>query len=157
MRFLVHNRHASLIFSVLVVVVLCAQSCAILGDPIDYSLPGSSGPWHFPGKNIGECCHFLHQGFFPTQGSNSHLLYPLHWPADFLPLRHLGSPLLGLACNWYWVLWSLLSPSRFHRFTGQLLRKPASQDLGFLQTLPIVPDCRQSVPAVGVDVCSVLC
>ena len=83
MRFLVHNRHASLIFSILVVVVLCAQSCAILGDPIDYSLPGSSGPWDFLGKNIGECCHFLLQGFFPTQGSNSHLLYPLHWPADF--------------------------------------------------------------------------
>ena len=27
-----------------------------------------------PGKNIGEDCHFLLQGIFPTQGSNSHLL-----------------------------------------------------------------------------------
>ena len=27
------------------------------------------------------------------QGSNSHLLCLLHWQVDFLPLRHLGSPL----------------------------------------------------------------
>ena len=25
------------------------------------------------------CCHFLLQGIFPTQGSNPHLLYSLHW------------------------------------------------------------------------------
>ena len=29
-----------------------------------------------PGKNIGVCCHFLLQGIFLTQGSNSCLL---HW------------------------------------------------------------------------------
>ena len=32
-------------------------------------------PWDFRGKNIGVGCHFLLQGIFPTQGSNSHLLY----------------------------------------------------------------------------------
>ena len=26
-------------------------------------------PWDFPGKNTGVGCHFLLQGFFPTQGS----------------------------------------------------------------------------------------
>ena len=29
--------------------------------------------WDFPGKNTGGGCHFLLQGIFPTQGSNSHL------------------------------------------------------------------------------------
>ena len=47
-------------------------------------------PWDFPGKNRGVGCHFLLQGIFPTQGSNPHLLYLLHWQAGSLPLRHLG-------------------------------------------------------------------
>ena len=42
-----------------------------------------------PGKDTGAGCHFLLQGIFPTQGSNSHLL---HWQADSLLLSHLGSP-----------------------------------------------------------------
>ena len=29
--------------------------------------------WDFPGKNTGVGCHFLLQGIFPTQGSNSGL------------------------------------------------------------------------------------
>ena len=33
-------------------------------------------PCKFPGKNTGVGCHFLHQGVFPTQGSNSHLTSP---------------------------------------------------------------------------------
>ena len=52
---------------------------------MDYSLPGSSCPWDFPGKNTGVGCHALAllQGIFPTQGSNlgvphcSQILY--HW------------------------------------------------------------------------------
>ena len=46
-----------------------------------------------PGKNIGESCHFLLQGIFPTQGSNTHFL---HCQADSLPLSHLGSPMSGM-------------------------------------------------------------
>ena len=48
-------------------------------------------PWHFPGKDTGGGCHFLLQGIFPTQGSNTALLYLLHWQADSLPLSRLGS------------------------------------------------------------------
>ena len=33
---------------------------------------------NFPGKNTGVGCHFLLQGIFPTQGSNSCLLHLLH-------------------------------------------------------------------------------
>ena len=47
-------------------------------------------PWDFPGKNTGVSCHFLLQGIFLTQGSNSGLL---HWQADSWPLSHQGSPL----------------------------------------------------------------
>ena len=49
-------------------------------------------PWNFPGKNTGVGCHFLLQRIFPTQGSNPQLLHLLHWQAESLPLRHLGSP-----------------------------------------------------------------
>ena len=35
-------------------------------------------------------CHFLLQGIFLTQGSNSGLP---HWQVDSLPLSYLGSPL----------------------------------------------------------------
>ena len=43
-------------------------------------------PWNFPGKNSGVGCHFLLQGFFPTQGSNLRLL---HWQVDSLWLERL--------------------------------------------------------------------
>ena len=46
---------------------------------------------YFPGKNTGAGCHFLLQGIFPTQRSNSNLLHLLHWQADSLPLSHLGN------------------------------------------------------------------
>ena len=48
-------------------------------------------PWSFPGKNTGTGCHFLLQGIFPTQGSNTSLLCHLHWQVDYLPLHYLGS------------------------------------------------------------------
>ena len=51
-----------------------AQSCPILCDPMDYSLPGSSIHGIFPGKNTGVGCHFLLQEIFPTQGLNLGLL-----------------------------------------------------------------------------------
>ena len=35
-------------------------------------------PWDSPGKNSGVGCHALLQEIFPTQGSNSSLLFPLH-------------------------------------------------------------------------------
>ena len=39
---------------------------------IAYQAPG---PWDFPGKSTGVCCHFLLQGIFLTQGSNLDLLH----------------------------------------------------------------------------------
>ena len=40
-------------------------------------------------------CHFLLQGFFPTQGSNSYFLYHLHWQADSLPWSREWLPTPG--------------------------------------------------------------
>ena len=35
-------------------------------------------PYDSPGKNTGVGCHALHQGIFPTQGPDLHLLCLLH-------------------------------------------------------------------------------
>ena len=48
-----------------------AQSCPTLCYPMDCSLPGSSVHGIFSSTPMG--CHFLLQGIFPTQGSNSGL------------------------------------------------------------------------------------
>ena len=55
-------------------------------------------PWGFPIKNIGVGCHFLLQGIFLNQGSNSHLL---RWLEDSLPLSHQGSHVLNKCYIWY--------------------------------------------------------
>ena len=54
---------------------------------MDCSLPGSSCPWDFPGKNTGVGCHALLQGISPTQGSNPG---PLHWELLLLLLRRFS-------------------------------------------------------------------
>ena len=50
--------------------LLVAQVCLILWDPMDCSLPGFSVHGDSPGKNTGVGCHSLIQGIFQTQGSN---------------------------------------------------------------------------------------
>ena len=47
-------------------------------------------PWYFLSKNTGGGCHFLLQGFFPTQESNTCLL---HWQADFFYHWTTGKPI----------------------------------------------------------------
>ena len=81
-------------------VCLVAQSCPILCDPMDCSLPGSSVHVDSPGKNTGVGCHSLLQGLFPTQGSNPGL--PLcRW--ILYHLSHQGSHIYianNLKCKW---------------------------------------------------------
>ena len=71
------------------------QSCPTLCNSMDCSLLVPL--WNFPGKNTGVGCHFLLQGIFLTQGSNSCLLHLLNWQVDSLPLSHLGSPKGGMS------------------------------------------------------------
>ena len=56
---------------------------------VAHQVPLSMG---LSGKNTGLGCPFLLQGIFLTQGFNPGLLSLLHQQADFLSLRHLGSP-----------------------------------------------------------------
>ena len=53
-------------------------------------------PLDFPGKNTGVGCHFLLQGIFPAQGSNSGLP---HCRQTLYPLRHQGLPSPLCLCN----------------------------------------------------------
>ena len=76
---------------VCVCVCLVALSWPTLCDPVDCSLPGPR-PWNFPGKNTGVGCHFLPQGIFLTQGSNSHLLCLMPRQAESLPLCATRKP-----------------------------------------------------------------
>ena len=42
--------------------------------------------WGSPGKDMGEGCHALFQGIFPTQGLNLCLLYLLHLTGRFFTI-----------------------------------------------------------------------
>ena len=80
-----------------------AQSCPTLSDPMDYSLPGSSIPWDFPGKSTGVGCHCL-------------LCFTTGWPVFpiplvkeivFNPLYILASFVKDKVCIGAWVyLWA---------------------------------------------------
>ena len=74
--------------------VKVTQSCLLLCNPMDYSLPSSSVHVDSPGKTPGVGCHALFQGIFPTQGSNPGLS---HCRQILYHLSHQGSPpqLLG--------------------------------------------------------------
>ena len=61
---------------------------------MDYSLPGSSVYGDSPGKNTGVGCHALHQGIFPTQGSNPG---PPALQVDSLQTEPPGNPSLNVS------------------------------------------------------------
>ena len=64
---------------------------------VAHQVPLSVCPRDSPGQNTGVGCHFLLQGIFPTQGSNSHLLHLLHWQANSLTLAPSGKLFLKSA------------------------------------------------------------
>ena len=55
--------------------MLVDQSCTTLYNPMDCSSPSPSVHEDSAGKNTGVGCHFLLQGIFPNQRSNSGLLH----------------------------------------------------------------------------------
>ena len=66
-------------------------SCSVMSDSVwPHGLRPARllCPWGFPGKNTGVGCHFLLQGIFLTQGSNSGLL---HCRKILYRLSHQGS------------------------------------------------------------------
>ena len=72
--------------------VLVTESCPILCNPMDCRPPGSC-VYDSPGKNIGMGCHFLLQGIFLIQGSNSGFLCCRQ---ILYSLSHQGSPFIYL-------------------------------------------------------------
>ena len=71
--------------------VKVTQSCPILCNSMDCSLPGSS--WNFPGKNTGVGCHSVLQRISRIQGLNPGLL---HCRQILYHLSHQGSPTMFL-------------------------------------------------------------
>ena len=60
---------------------VCVCACSLVSDSLwpHELLPSRLlSPWDFLGKNTGMCCHFLLQGFFPTQGLNPYPQCLLH-------------------------------------------------------------------------------
>ena len=72
-------------------VCVFAQSCLNLCDPQTHRSRILCS-WNFPGKNTGAHCHFLLQGIFLTQGSNSGLLHLLHWQGILYPYATWETP-----------------------------------------------------------------
>ena len=61
--------HRKVVCVCVCVCVVCTQSCPTLCDPTRLLCP-----WDFSSKNTRVGCHFVLQGIFPTQASNSHFL-----------------------------------------------------------------------------------
>ena len=84
-----------------IVVVLFAQLCLALCDPMNQRPAKFLCPWNSPGKSTGGESNSLLQGILPTQRSNAGLLCCRQ---NLYCLSHRGSPLSDLTL-------SLLSPS----------------------------------------------
>ena len=78
----------TIVNNVCVRVCVCvnAQSCLILCDPLDCSLPGSSVYGILQARTLEWVVISSSRGFYHTQGSNLRLLHLPHWQADSLPL-----------------------------------------------------------------------
>ena len=65
-------------------------SCPVMSDSLQLHglWPRCLCPWDISARNTGVSCHFLLQGFFPTQGLNLDILF---WQANSLLPCHKGS------------------------------------------------------------------
>ena len=81
---------------------LHTELCPALCNPTDCTYP-----WNFLSKNTRVGCHFLLQGIFLTQGSNSSLPHLLYWQVDSLPLV---PPRLGERLKWLRLCGDHLGP-----------------------------------------------
>ena len=76
---------------------VCVSAKSLQSDPLWlYGAQQAPLSTDSPGKTTGVGCHVLLHGIFPTQGSNSCLLFLLHWRADSLPL---AAPVKSRLCG----------------------------------------------------------
>ena len=118
------------------VVVLVAQLCVTLCDPVDRSPPGSSVHGILQARILE---YALLQGIFPTQGSN---LGPLHCRQILYCLSHQGSPptalvqlkknplsllllLLRLVVLWLLLVWGWLDSVKGSHWEAATALQPA--------------------------------
>ena len=78
---------------------MVTQSRPTVCDPVDYSLLGSSVHGISQARILEWVCHFLLQGFFPTQGLNPGLL---HCRQTLYRLSHQGR------CSYHWEIINLV-------------------------------------------------
>ena len=81
-----YNKLRTLVFFILTISVLAAQSYPTLCNPIDYSPPGSSVDGILQARILEWVSHSLLQEFFLTKESNLHCRWILYH------LGHKGSP-----------------------------------------------------------------
>ena len=92
--------HEPIILCVCVCVCVCAQSCPILCNPMDCSLPGSSVHGISQARILEwVAISYCRGSSWPRVWTQVSTLL-VHWQADSLPLHHLGSPNLMTALQW---------------------------------------------------------
>ena len=84
------SKNLSMLFrlSILLAYICSLCLCSVMSDSLRFHRFYLC-PWDFKGKNTRVSCHFFLQGIFLTQGSNPHLLYPLHWQQIIYHQSHL--------------------------------------------------------------------
>ena len=130
------------------VTCMCVLSWSVMSDslqPLDCSLPGSSGHWNFQVR-ILEWVAFPTPDL-PDHRSNPCLLHLLHWQLESLPLCHLGSSLV--TCNRGLSEKPLMEAHRHHRACrwwpmGILMHKEKQRGRTRYLTKPTVQRCHSS-------------
>ena len=99
---------------------LVNKLCLTLCNPMDFSPSCSSVHRIFPSRILEWVCHFLLQGFFPTQGLSPCLPHLLHWQANSLPMSQEESLQWNIIpseirrkCFSYWSIFALQCCVRF--------------------------------------------
>ena len=143
------------------IVCVCAQSCATLCDPMDYSLPGSSVHGILQARVLEwVAIPFSRGSSQPRDGTHIswvplHLLHLLHWQADSLPLSHLGSAILLLVSRCqsgsssYQSIIPRDSACRVKAPPSSALAHSIAQNLG--SSYKLVPKGHENIPVICSD------
>ena len=128
----------------------CCYAAAVVSDSVRPHRRQPSRlprPWDSPGKNTGVACHFLLQGFFPTEGLNPNQLFLGNSIYPTAALRLLGSAPNSQSQGMAQPIWLLRSSPGGSLDTTSPSNPPSSQ-----VTLPSRPTPK-SAPATSCTTC----